>query len=86
MSILDLSKVASWYGNPIDVSTADPRWEGNLDGDGSIWESDVLPKLASDGQLAAYQHEGFWQPMDTAWERDLLEEQWGSGAAPWKVW
>jgi glucose-1-phosphate cytidylyltransferase len=57
-----------------------------IEGDGSIWESDVLPRLAADGQLAAYEHHGFWQPMDTAWERDLLEEQWLSGRAPWKIW
>jgi glucose-1-phosphate cytidylyltransferase len=57
-----------------------------IEGDGSIWESDVLPRLAADGQLAAYEHHGYWQPMDTAWERDLLEEQWLSGRAPWKIW
>jgi glucose-1-phosphate cytidylyltransferase len=57
-----------------------------IEGDGSIWESDVLPSLATDGQLAAYEHHGYWQPMDTAWERDLLEELWLSGRAPWKIW
>jgi glucose-1-phosphate cytidylyltransferase len=57
-----------------------------IEGDGSIWERDVLPRLAADGQLAAYQHDGYWQPMDTAWERDLLDELWLSGRAPWKVW
>jgi glucose-1-phosphate cytidylyltransferase len=57
-----------------------------IDGDGSIWESDVLPRLASEGKLGAYEHHGYWQPMDTAWERDLLDELWESGRAPWKVW
>jgi glucose-1-phosphate cytidylyltransferase len=57
-----------------------------IDGDDSIWESDVLPRLADGGQLGAYQHDGYWQPMDTAWERDLLEELWLNGRAPWKVW
>jgi len=57
-----------------------------IDGDASIWESDVLSALAADSQLTAYQHDGYWQPMDTAWERDLLEERWLSGQAPWKVW
>jgi glucose-1-phosphate cytidylyltransferase len=57
-----------------------------IEGDSSIWESDVLPRLAADGQLAAYEHNGYWQPMDTAWERDLLEELWLSDRAPWKVW
>jgi glucose-1-phosphate cytidylyltransferase len=57
-----------------------------IEGDGSIWESDVLPRLATEGQLGAYEHQGYWQPMDTAWERDLLEELWLSGRAPWKIW
>lgn len=64
----------------------EPAVLDRITGDGSVWESDVLPGLAADGQLAAYQHDGYWQPMDTAWERELLEEQWRSGHAPWKVW
>jgi glucose-1-phosphate cytidylyltransferase len=64
----------------------EPMVLDRIDGDGSIWETDVLPGLATDGQLAAYQHDGYWQPMDTAWERELLEERWLSGRAPWKVW
>jgi glucose-1-phosphate cytidylyltransferase len=57
-----------------------------IDGDASVWETDVLSKLAADGQLAAYRHDGFWQPMDTMWEKELLEELWASGDAPWQVW
>jgi glucose-1-phosphate cytidylyltransferase len=57
-----------------------------IEGDASIWERDVLPRLAADGQLAAYEHTGYWQPMDTAWERDLLDDLWQTGRAPWKVW
>jgi glucose-1-phosphate cytidylyltransferase len=57
-----------------------------IDGDDSIWERTPLEKLAADGQLMAYRHEGFWQPMDTLRERRLLEELWASGAAPWKIW
>jgi glucose-1-phosphate cytidylyltransferase len=57
-----------------------------IEGDESVWETDVLGKLAADGQLAAYQHDGYWQPMDTVWEREQLEEQWSTGAAPWKIW
>jgi glucose-1-phosphate cytidylyltransferase len=49
-------------------------------------EREPLGGLARDGQLAAYLHEGFWQPMDTPRERDLLEELWATGTAPWKVW
>lgn len=64
----------------------EPAVLDRIDGPASVWESDVLPKLASDGQLAAYQHEGYWQPMDTMWERELLEAEWTAGTAPWKVW
>jgi glucose-1-phosphate cytidylyltransferase len=64
----------------------EPAVLDRIDGDASVWERDVLPGLATDGELAAYQHDGYWQPMDTAWERELLEELWLSGRAPWKVW
>jgi len=57
-----------------------------IDGDGSLWELDPLERIAADGQLMAYKHEGFWQPMDTIREKNLLEELWSSGKAPWKVW
>lgn len=57
-----------------------------IDGDSCIWEREPLEKLASDGQLSAYKHEGFWQPMDTLRDRMLLEELWDGGKAPWKVW
>jgi glucose-1-phosphate cytidylyltransferase len=64
----------------------EPEVLDRIDGDGSIWERDVLPQLAADRQLAAYEHTGYWQPMDTAWERDLLDDLWQTGRAPWKVW
>ena len=54
--------------------------------DQTSWEADVLPKLAAEGQLSAYRHPGFWQPMDTLRDRTRLEELWASGQAPWKVW
>lgn len=57
-----------------------------IEGDGSSWEADVLPKLAAAGQLSAYRHEGFWQPMDTLRDRTRLEDLWASGQAPWKLW
>jgi len=57
-----------------------------LDGDDSILERDPLERLAEDGQLMAYRHDGFWQPMDTLREKRLLESLWNSGDAPWKVW
>ena len=64
----------------------DPAALDYVDGDDSIWESQVLPRLAADGQLSAFPHDGFWQPMDTLWEKELLDELWQTGNAPWKIW
>lgn len=55
-------------------------------GDATSWETEPLQTLAAEGQLAAYQHHGFWQPMDTLRERNLLEQLWSEGRAPWKQW
>ena len=55
-------------------------------GDDTSWENEPLKKLAEDGQLMAYPHEGFWRPMDTVFDRRTLEDLWVSGKAPWKVW
>ncbi len=57
-----------------------------IDGDETEWEKEPLERLAADGQLMAYRHDGFWQCMDTLRERKLLEQLWDSGDAPWKVW
>jgi glucose-1-phosphate cytidylyltransferase len=57
-----------------------------ISGDSSVWEKEPLEKLATDGQLQAYHHEGFWQPMDTLRDKLHLEKLWESGKAPWKVW
>ena len=54
--------------------------------DATIWEREPLERLAQEGNLAAYQHHGFWQPMDTLRDKVHLEELWQSGKAPWKVW
>jgi glucose-1-phosphate cytidylyltransferase len=51
-----------------------------------VWEQQPLQQLASDGQLMAYEHHGFWQPMDTLRDKNYLEELWASGKAPWKGW
>jgi len=50
------------------------------------WENEPLEKLALEGQLSAFRHDGFWQPMDTMRDKLALEEMWESGKAPWKVW
>jgi len=57
-----------------------------ISGDDTQWEEEPLEKLASDGQLMAYRHTGFWQCMDTLHEKLLLEKIWQSGKAPWKKW
>jgi glucose-1-phosphate cytidylyltransferase len=57
-----------------------------IEGDDTTWERGPLESLAHAGQLAAYRHTAFWQPMDTLRDRVLLEEMWNSGRAPWKVW
>lgn len=55
-------------------------------GDDTTWEREPLEQLSTSGQLAAFQHEGFWQPMDTLRDKTYLESLWQSGQAPWKVW
>jgi len=57
-----------------------------IDNDATTWEREPLEQLAQAGQLAAYAHTGFWQPMDTLRDKTLLEELWTSGKAPWKTW
>jgi glucose-1-phosphate cytidylyltransferase len=57
-----------------------------VDGDACVWERGPMERLASVGQLMAFQHDGFWQPMDTLREKQVLEELWNSGEAPWKIW
>jgi glucose-1-phosphate cytidylyltransferase len=57
-----------------------------IEGDDTVWEQEPLQKLAQDGELSAYRHEGFWHPMDTLKDRNTLESLWEEGDAPWKVW
>jgi glucose-1-phosphate cytidylyltransferase len=58
----------------------------HVHGDDSIWEQEPLMKLAAEGQLMAFEHSGFWQPMDTLRDKHLLEDLWAAGKAPWKKW
>jgi glucose-1-phosphate cytidylyltransferase len=74
----------SWINGGFFV--LEPSVLETISGDTSVWEQDCLPKIAAEGQLNAYHHRGFWQPMDTLRDRQLLEELWASGKAPWKVW
>lgn len=92
----------SLQGQQVTGFTEKPRGDGGLinggffvlspkcldliEGDHSSWESAVLTRLAADGQLMAYEHNGYWQPMDTLREKNQLEELWNTGKAPWKAW
>ena len=63
-----------------------PKCIDLIAGDQSSWEGEPLTRLAADGQLMAFEHDGFWQPMDTLREKNLLEDLWATGRAPWKKW
>ncbi|EGF89427.1 glucose-1-phosphate cytidylyltransferase [Asticcacaulis biprosthecium C19] len=54
--------------------------------DATVWEREPLERLAAEGQLSAYRHDGFWQPMDTLRDKTQLEQLWATGKAPWRVW
>ena len=64
----------------------EPSVIDRIDDDTTIWERAPLEGLTQDGQLSAFQHDGFWQPMDTLRDKHVLEELWASGEAPWKQW
>jgi glucose-1-phosphate cytidylyltransferase len=63
-----------------------PEFLDYLTDDDTILERDPLERIAEEGQLMAYRHAGFWQPMDTLREKELLESLWASGKAPWRTW
>jgi len=89
-------------GNLVDGFTEKPRGDGGLinggffvlspkcidmiDSDNTSWEAEPLTRLANAGELMSFQHSEFWQPMDTLREKNLLEDLWASGKAPWKIW
>ena len=63
-----------------------PRVFSYLENDQTVWENEPLQRLAEDGELMAFEHDGFWQPMDTLRDKLYLEDLWREKAAPWKVW
>ena len=63
-----------------------PEVSRYLKGDDTVWEHEPMERLASEGQLSAYKHTGYWQAMDTMRDRDLLEQRWESGDVPWRTW
>lgn len=64
----------------------EPSVIDTIDGDDTIWEKEPMERLAREGELRAFHHDGFWQPMDTLRDKRALEELWNSGNAPWAVW
>ncbi|MBM3643143.1 MAG: glucose-1-phosphate cytidylyltransferase [Alphaproteobacteria bacterium] len=64
----------------------EPRALAHIDDDRTIWEREPLERLAAAGELSAFRHTGFWQPMDTLRDKRALEALWASGKAPWKSW
>ena len=75
-------------GGPINGGffVLSPRCLERIGDDATAWEVSPMASLAADGHLMAFEHTGFWQPMDTLREKNMLEELWSSGKAPWKVW
>jgi glucose-1-phosphate cytidylyltransferase len=63
-----------------------PKVADYLEDDSTVWEQQPLETLAREGNVAAYKHAGFWQPMDTVHDRTVLQGLWAKGDAPWKVW
>jgi glucose-1-phosphate cytidylyltransferase len=74
----------AWINGGFFVLSADVL--NLIDGDSTVWEREPMERLAEAGELAAYKHPGFWQPMDTLREKNQLEALWESGKAPWQVW
>ena len=63
-----------------------PKVLDYIEGNTTVWEEEPLKLLASEGNLRAYTHDGFWQPMDTLRDKNVLEDLWEDGAAPWRLW
>jgi glucose-1-phosphate cytidylyltransferase len=88
------SKITSFVEKPIGDGgwvnggffVLSPRVLSYIDGDASVWEKGPMERLAAEGNLSAYLHDGFWHPMDTMRDKLLLDELWNGGRAPWKVW
>jgi glucose-1-phosphate cytidylyltransferase len=92
----------SLKGNKVEGFIEKPRGDGGLinggffvlspkcldliKSDQTSWEGEPLSQLAAENELMAFQHQGFWQPMDTLRDKNSLEELWSNGSAPWKIW
>jgi len=63
-----------------------PKVISLIEDDSTVWEQKPMVSLAKSGEMSAFEHDGFWQPMDTLRDKNYLEELWQSNAAPWKTW
>jgi len=86
--VLGFSEKPRGDGNSINGGffVLSPKCIDLIEGDDTTWEADPLILLAEKGELMAFEHRGFWQPMDTLREKNLLEDLWVDGSAPWKAW
>jgi len=90
----DQTKIARFREKPQDRDAfinggffvCEPEVMDYIQGDSTVWEREPLENLTREGMLAAFRHDGFWHPMDTLRDKNVLEEMWQSGNAPWKVW
>lgn len=88
------SRVTAFHEKPVGEGglisggffVIDPSVLDLIEGDDTVWEREPLETLARERQLAAYEHYGFWHPMDTVRDKLMLENLWSSGNAPWKQW
>lgn len=88
------TKITNFREKPEDDDTKinggffvlEPQVFNYIEGDETIWERTPMEKLAREGQLAGYRHNGFWHPMDTLRDKNVLNDLWLKGEAPWKVW
>lgn len=84
LSVREKPEGTSWINGGFFVLS--PKVIDLIRGDDTVWELEPLERLAREGQLASYEHEGFWHPMDTLRDKNHLESLWNSGNAPWKLW
>jgi glucose-1-phosphate cytidylyltransferase len=74
----------SWINSGFFVLA--PSVLDRIEGDATTWEREPMESLAAEGNLKAFEHNGFWQPMDTLRDKQQLEAMWAGGKAPWKIW
>ena len=94
LSLNDADEVVSFQEKPAGDGSwinggffvLEPKVLDYIPGDATQFEREPMEHLAREGQLSAYKHSGFWQPMDTLRDKNHLEELWAAGSAPWKVW